>query len=95
MAHERFQITQFDNPGGSVSWRVDGRRPDGSRVRENHPNCSDAASRKEELESEALNQTVVVRLRRTRLDAETVYHSVRWCRLSKAVRYRVPGSPVA
>jgi integrase len=82
MAHERFQITQFDNPGGSVSWRVDGRRPDGSRVRENYPNFSDAASRKEELESEALNQTVAVRLRRTRLsdamlqDAEAAYQKL-------------------
>jgi integrase len=82
MAHERFQITQFDNPGGSTSWRVDGRRPDGSRVRENYPNFSDAASRKEELESEALNQTVAVRLRRTRLsdamlqDAEAAYQKL-------------------
>lgn len=83
MANERFQIKQFDNPGGSTSWRVDGRRPDGSRVRENYPSFSEAASRKEELENEALNQTVAVRLRRTRLsdamlqDAEAAYKKLK------------------
>mgnify|MGYP005866789377 CR=1 FL=1 len=82
MAHERFQVTQFDNPGGSVSWRGDGSRPDGSQVRENHPNFTDPASRKEELESEALKQSVAVRLRRTRLsdavlqDAEAGYQKL-------------------
>ena len=67
MAAERFTIKKSTNPSGEQVWRVEGRMPDGHRVRLNFPDHADAIAKKAELELEALNQPVTLSLKRTRL----------------------------
>ncbi len=64
---ERFEIAPFTNSSGEQVWRVHGRMPDGSRVRENHQSFEEAIARKSELEILALNLPTQVGLKRTRL----------------------------
>jgi integrase len=70
MAAERFRITKFTNPSGEQVWRVEGRMPDGHRVRQNFGDRADAIAKKAELELQALNQPVTLSLKRTRLTDE-------------------------
>lgn len=70
MAAERFTIKKFTNPSGEQVWRVEGRMPDGHRVRQNFQDRADAIAKKAELELQALNQPVTLSLKRTRLTDE-------------------------
>ena len=70
MAAERFTTKKFTNPSGKQVWRVEGRMPDGHRVRLNFPDHADAIAKKSELELEALNQPATLGLKRTRLTDE-------------------------
>jgi len=55
---QRFRVIEFRNHTGSQSWRVDGYKLDGSRVRENYADSKTAQCRQLELEAEALKQPV-------------------------------------
>ncbi len=52
-----FTIQEFTNPNKSVSYRVRGTKPDGSRVRQNFPTEAEALGAKQNLEVEAANST--------------------------------------
>jgi hypothetical protein len=51
-SRHRFKILDFNNRGGSKSWRVTGNRRDGSRVRENSSEQGAAEVRRTQLEAE-------------------------------------------
>lgn len=69
-AEERFSIKVYTNPGGQQVWRVQGRKFDGQRVRENFKAQGQAKARKAELAIEAMNQSIGVGLKQTRLNDE-------------------------
>ena len=48
----RFRLRPFTNEGGSKAWRVEGYRRDGTRIRENYADLTEAQNRQIELESE-------------------------------------------
>ena len=66
-AKEQFEIKSYTNPSGEQVWRVQGRLPDGRRVRENKADYAEAVARKAELQIQALNLRVSAGLKRTRL----------------------------
>ena len=68
--NERFTIKTYTNPSGQQVWRVEGRMPDGERVRQNFSEKADALARKAELEIEALNRPGGVGFKQTRLTDE-------------------------
>ncbi|MGJ8724580.1 MAG: tyrosine-type recombinase/integrase [Roseibacillus sp.] len=49
----RFTISRFTNGSGSVSWKVAGTMPDGTRVRKNFPTKAEALQQQSDLELEA------------------------------------------
>jgi len=54
---QRFKVVPFTNPRtGSISWRVTGRKRDGTRIRENFKDEHSAKCRRVELEAEYLKQ---------------------------------------
>ena len=55
---ERFRIVEFENRGGSKSYRVTGFKADGSRVRKNFDAYDQAVTEKSRLELEANNLSV-------------------------------------
>jgi hypothetical protein len=69
-AEERFSIKVYINPGDRQVWRVQGRKFDGQRVRENFNAHAQAKVRKAELAIEAMNQSIGVGLKQTRLNHE-------------------------
>jgi integrase len=79
----QFQITEFENPNKSTSWRVTGTKLAGERVRENFKTEAEALGRKQELEIEASNFEPDHRIATTRLtkveiaDAETSLGTLR------------------
>jgi integrase len=76
---DRFRIIEFRNPK-SVAFRVIGRKPDGTVVRENLKDYAHALARKQELEIDSINSPVVLIMQPTRLtttqlrDAESAFH---------------------
>lgn len=62
-----YQISKFDNPNKSTSYRVTGTKFDGTRVRENFKTEVEALARKQQLEVEALNFVPEKRITTTRL----------------------------
>lgn len=64
---ERFSVKSYTTASGEERWKVQGRKPTGERVRERFKTFEEALGRRSELEVEALNQTVAVRVRSTRL----------------------------
>jgi integrase len=68
----QFQITEFENPNKSISWRVTGTKPDGERVRENYKTEAEALGRKQALEIEASNFEPDHRIATTRLSPQQV-----------------------
>lgn len=62
----RFEIVEFTNPNGTISFRVKGTKSNGQRIRENFKERHEADSRKGELDAEALG----VILKQTRLSDE-------------------------
>jgi hypothetical protein len=68
--NERFTIKTYTNPSGQQVWRVEGRMPDGERVRQNFKEQADALARKAELEIQALNRPAGIGFKQTRLTDE-------------------------
>ncbi len=52
---EAFKLSHFTNPSGQIVWRVSGTKKDGTRVRQNFKNESEATAHKQTLEVEDLN----------------------------------------
>lgn len=67
---ERFRVIEYDNRGGSKSWRVTGIKRGGTRVRENYADVNEADARKSELMNEWLEVESDVALRKTSLTDE-------------------------
>ncbi len=90
---DRFKIMVFPNPSGQQIWRVQGRKIDGQRVRENFKIQAEAKARKAELEIEALNLSSGVGFRQTRLtddqlaQAESAFLKLQGKPLVLAVEY--------
>jgi len=63
----RFKIKSFTNSSGSVSWRVDGYKRDGSRVRQNFAEEKKAQTAQLALETEYLQGQVKTEIKATRL----------------------------
>ena len=68
----RFRIIEYINHTGSKSWRVDGYKPDRSRVRENFVDLKTAQCRQLELEAQALKQPMESVVRATKLSEEAL-----------------------
>lgn len=68
----RFRVIEFRNHTGSQSWRVDGYKLDGSRVRENFADLKTAQCRQLELEAEALKQPLDNAVRATKLSEDAL-----------------------
>ena len=65
---QRFRVSPFKNHRtGSKSWRVEGTKRDGTRIRENYSDPKDAQLRQIELEGEFLARQTDTTLRATRL----------------------------
>ena len=65
---QRFKVVPFTNPRtGSISWRVTGRKRDGTRVRENFRDEHSAKCRHVELEAEYLKRETETTIRSTKL----------------------------
>jgi integrase len=65
-----FKLKPFKNTAGSQSWRVTGTKADGTRVRQNFANKSEAVQTLADLEGEIDGHVEVSRAQRTRLSAE-------------------------
>lgn len=64
----RFQVIEYKNDSGTISYRVTGSLPDGRRIRENFKEKPLAFARRNELDIEAINaQAEMFTLRPTRL----------------------------
>ena len=92
---QRFRVIEFRNHTGSKSWRVDGYKLDGSRVRENYADPKTAQCRRIELECEALKQPLDNAVRATKLSEDALrvaeFAMLKlgddWARLPDAVDY--------
>jgi integrase len=81
---EPFKIRPFVNHAGSESWRVDGRKRDGTRVRENFADLKRAEARKLELTTEWLARETDTALRATKLtDVQVKLAEVAFVRLDR------------
>jgi integrase len=69
-AAQRFKIKEFDNASGTKSFRVDGYKRDGSRVRENFADEASAQCRQIELETEYLQGHAQTGIQATSLDTD-------------------------
>ena len=70
---QQFKIKEFVNASGTLSYRVDGYKRDGTRVRENHAELKDAQCRQVELLAEYLSrQPEDTSIRATRLSENQV-----------------------
>jgi integrase len=63
----RFRVVNYTNRSGTKSWRVNGTRRDGTRIRENYADPEAAKCRQVELEGEFLARHTDTTLRSTRL----------------------------
>jgi len=52
---DRYSIAEFTNPSGKAVWRIQGRKPDGVRVRINFKTLAEARARKQQFDVEWLN----------------------------------------
>jgi len=66
-AGEWFNVYKFENESGSISFRVDGYKLDGSRVRENFSNLAEASVRQIELETEYMKGNTETGIQATKL----------------------------
>jgi len=66
--NERYGIVDFINPSGIIAYRVTGRKPDGTRVRQNFKSLAEAIQKKAELETDAITEADAIKLRSTRLN---------------------------
>lgn len=66
----RFKLTSFKNRGNTTSWRVTGTKPDGTRVRQNYSDKSEALQEISDLEMAAAGTPEQRRALRTSLTAE-------------------------
>ena len=65
---QRFKVVPFTNARtGSISWRVTGRKRDGTRIRENFKDEHSAKCRQVELEAEYLKRETETTIRSTKL----------------------------
>jgi integrase len=87
----RFRLTEFRNRAGSLSWRVTGTKPDGTRVRKNFPSKSDGLRELGQLELAAAGTPEPLKLQRTFLspdqisDAEAAFRQTGGQSLSRIV----------
>lgn len=65
-----FKLSSFKNRGGTKSWRVTGTKPDGTRVRQNYSDKSEAIRAMADLEAEAAGKPEHRRALRTSLTVE-------------------------
>ena len=76
---DRFTIAEFTNPSGKTAWRLQGRKPEGVRVRKNFKPLAAARAQKHQLDIEWLNWQAGSSFRHTRLtdqqlaEAETAF----------------------
>lgn len=63
----RFTVKEFTNASGSKSWRVDGYKRDGTRIRKNYADEDEANNKRLELELEFRRGETVSAIRATRL----------------------------
>ena len=88
-----FQIKQHKNASGTMSWRVDGRMPDGTRVRKYFAEEGDAIRERADLELKAVGQAEVRQALRTAFtpaqlaDAEAAAEHAGALKLSKIVAH--------
>ena len=89
ISKERFHISHFTNPSRETVFRVQGYKPDGTRVRENWKTEEQAIGRKAELDIEAANikTATATRLKATRLTDEEI-------RVAEAIFTKANGKPV-
>jgi hypothetical protein len=64
---DRFTIAECWNLSSQTVWRLQGRQPDGVRVRQNFKSLAEARAKKQQLDSEMLNQQAGSSFRHTRL----------------------------
>lgn len=67
---QHFTLKPFLNTAGTKSWRVSGTKADGTRVRQNFSEKSEAVQTHADLEAEIQGHVVTSRLQRTRLSAD-------------------------
>ena len=90
---ERFKIQEFVNASGTHSWRVSGTKIDGTRVRKNHKDQTEAVDEKADLEKEAAGAKSPEVLRKTILseaqlsDAEAATQAYRWGSIAAVVSH--------
>ena len=65
-----FKLSSFKNRGGTKSWRVTGTKPDGTRVRQNYSDKSEAVQAMSDLETAAAGKVEHRRALRTSLTIE-------------------------
>lgn len=68
----RFKIKSFTNASGTESWRVDGYKRDGTRVRQNFADAVKAQAAQLELETEYLRGEVKTEIKATKLSDEQI-----------------------
>ena len=88
-----FKLKPYRNTAGSQSWRVTGTQPDGTRIRQNFNNKSEAIQKQAELEAGLAGHVETSRLQRTRLsseemtEAESAIHGAAGRKLSNIVSH--------
>ncbi len=68
----RFKVKEYQNDSGTLSYRVDGYKRDGTRVRENYADKVSATSRRLELETEWLQGEAQTEVQATKLTREQI-----------------------
>ena len=69
---DHFKIQPFQNTAGTQSWRVTGSKADGTRVRKNFSERTDAIQEMADLEAEFGGTVVAPKVQRTRLTIEEI-----------------------
>lgn len=91
----RFRVCEFENASGNTSYRVEGRRVNGQRVRKNYSTKPEAEQERSDLEAEAIGQPTSAQLKRTRLsddqlaDAEAAITSAGGRKLAEIVAHYI------
>ncbi len=67
---QHFTLKPFLNAAGTQSWRVAGTKADGTRVRQNFPEKSEAVQTHADLEADIQGHAVTSRVQGTRLSAD-------------------------
>ena len=94
---DRYSIAEFTNPSGKAVWRIQGRKPDGVRVRINFKTLAEARARKQQLDVECLNLQAGSSFRHTRLtdqqlaEAEAAFFQLGGKPLLEAVQVYLSG----